>query len=69
MSLLERIQSRKAEGARLRAFRASRGWTQGQLAQHLHLHENTVARMERGVVRITGRTWAQLTAMNGGREV
>ena len=69
MTLLEQLKQKKAEGARLRAFRRSQGWHQHELAAKLHLHTNTVARMERGVVPITGRTWAQLVALNGGKHI
>ena len=69
MTLLEQLKQKKAEGARLRAFRRLQGWTQVELAAQLGLHANTVARMERGVVPITGRTWAQLVALNGGKHI
>lgn len=66
---LDGLRLRKAEGARLRAFRVSKGWTQADLAQQLGLHWNTVARMERGKSYITGRTWQQVAALNGGKAV
>jgi transcriptional regulator with XRE-family HTH domain len=63
---LAAIRQRQGEGARLRAFRRSQGWTQAELASHLGVAPNTVARLERGERRITGRTWRQVETLNRG---
>jgi DNA-binding transcriptional regulator YiaG len=46
-----RIVSR-VTGNEMRRLREKRGWTQQELADALGLHVNTVARLERGELRI-----------------
>lgn len=61
--VLERIRALREDGARLRALRRAQGWTQAELAAHLGVAPNTVARLERGERRITGRTWRQVETL------
>lgn len=42
-------------GTEIRALRIARGWTQQDLGNELGIHQNTVARLERGELPITRR--------------
>lgn len=50
-------------GADLRTARLSLKLTQREMAEHLHLTANSVARMERGASEVTARTAAAVEAL------
>jgi transcriptional regulator with XRE-family HTH domain len=50
---LSMMYSYRMNGTRLRQLRRARGWTQQQMASHLAVSTNSVARWERDEVRIT----------------
>lgn len=52
-------------GARLRAAREAAGYTQRRLAHQAKVHEQTVAKIERGLVRLTAETAAALAEVLG----
>ncbi|WP_291165302.1 helix-turn-helix domain-containing protein [Gemmatimonas sp. UBA7669] len=53
----------RVDGERLRTRRTQLGLTQLGLAQQLGVHVNTVARMERGELRVMPRTWRQVDGL------
>lgn len=51
-------------GKEIRALRTARGWTQQELGDELGIHQNTVARLERGELPITRRMAQTITLVS-----
>lgn len=64
-ALREGRRSRLEAARVVKLAREGQGWTQRQLAEHLGIHMNSVARMERGEMTVTERTRRQLDALRG----
>lgn len=63
MARAQQRHQQRLDGERLRTRRTQLGLTQAGLAEHLGVHANTVARMERGELRVTPRTWRQVSGL------